>query len=217
MQDQASLTAKMKFVADCEKGWEMINVKTALAMAREDFARGLPSVMALKAGVLMNNAGRLVVPFFGREYVLPVQKGEEIPAVTEILLLHYLTRASGELPGGEKISFKELPDGFIYNTPFSHRVIRPLVAAFGSEPHLLLRAGVRLGGTAVPFGDAAVEVPALPRVPLTFIIWGGDEEFPANGGVLFDATVSGYLSTEDCVVLAQAGVSALRAALKAAE
>ncbi|MDI6632634.1 MAG: DUF3786 domain-containing protein [Thermoanaerobacteraceae bacterium] len=48
-------------------------------------------------------------------------------------------------------------------------------------------------------------------------MWGGDEEFPASGGVLFDATVSGYLSTEDCVVLAQAGVSALRAALKAVE
>jgi hypothetical protein len=121
------------------------------------------------------------------------------------------------LPRGEKISFKELPDGFIYNAPFSQRVIRPLVAAFGSEPQLLLQAGMGLGGTAVPFGDAAVEVPALPRVPLTFIIWGGDEEFPASGGVLFDATVSGYLSTEDCVVLAQAGVSALRAALKAVE
>lgn len=215
MQDQAPLTAKMKFVGGL--GGEKINVETALAMARESFARGLPSVMALKAGVLMDNAGRLTVPFFGREYVLPVREGEGVPAVTEILLLHYLTRASGELPRGEKISFKELPGGFIYNVPFSQRVIRPLVAAFGSKPRLLLQAGIGLGGRAVPFGDAAVEVPALPRVPLTFIIWGGDEEFPASGGVLFDATVSGYLSTEDCVVLAQAGVSALRTALKAAE
>lgn len=189
----------------------MKNLETALLLARESFNRSVLSVVALKAGVIAGTDGRLVVPFYGREYRLPVREEEEIPVPVEILLLHYLTNASGAPPKGEKVSFKELPNGFIYNEPFTNRVIRPLVAAFGQQPQLLHRSGAAIGGKPVLLGDAAVEIPALPRVPLTFIIWAGDEEFAPNGGVLFDATVPAYLSTEDCVILAQIGVGLLRA------
>lgn len=187
----------------------MRNLETALMVARESFHRCVLSVVAPKAGVTADPEGRLVVPFYGREYRLPVRPGEEVPVPVEILLLHYSTRASGVMPIGEKVSFKELPNGFIYNEPFVNRVIRPLVAAFGDQPELLHRSGTAIGGKPVPLGDAAVEVPALPRVPLTFIIWAGDEEFTPNGGVLFDATAPEYLGTEDCVILAQIGVSVL--------
>lgn len=189
----------------------MKNLTTALLIAREGFGRCIPSVIAPKAGVYLDPEGRLVVPFYGREYRMPVRQGEEVPVPVEILLLHYLTSASGVLPSGEKVSFKELPSGFIYNESFTNRVVRPLVAAFAERPHLLRQAGAAAGGRPVLFGDAAVEIPALPRVPLTFIIWAGDEEFAANGSVLFDATAPAYLSTEDCVILAQMGVSVLRA------
>ncbi|MEW6447492.1 MAG: DUF3786 domain-containing protein [Bacillota bacterium] len=189
----------------------MRNLKSALHIARESFERCIPSVIALKAGVVTDPDGRMLVPFYGREYRVPVRQGEEVPVRVEILLLHYLTQASGVMPKGEKISFKELPNGFIYNEPFTKRVTRPLVAAFGKQPELLQRAGVAIGGKPVPIGDASVEINALPRVPLTFIIWAGDEEFAPNGGVLFDATAPAYLSTEDCVVLAEIGVSMLRA------
>lgn len=192
----------------------MVNLEKALHLAREEFRRRVTPAMGVKAGVRSNLEGRLVVPLYGREYALPVRDEEDVVPAIEVLLLHYLTRASGLLPEGEKVSFKELPGGFIYNVPFTNRVIRPLVATFGKEPSLLLKAGERLGGKPVPFGDAAIELLALPRVPVTFIIWGGDAEFPPNGNILFDSTVLGYLSTEDCVVLAQIGVSALRAALK---
>lgn len=192
----------------------MVNLEKALHFARADFSQRLASVVAVKAGVKTDSEGRLVVPLYGREYLLPVRCGEGVAPVVEILLLHYLTRASGALPTGERVSFKELPGGFLYYEAFTHRVLRPLVAVFGEKPQLLLKAGEKLGGRPLSFGDAAVELPALPRVPVTFIVWAGDEEFPPNGSVLFDATVPGYLSTEDCVVLAQMGVSALRAALK---
>ncbi|MCL6559443.1 MAG: DUF3786 domain-containing protein [Firmicutes bacterium] len=191
----------------------MKNLETALLLAREEFSRRIPSVMAQKAGVAAGGDGRLVVPFYGREYVFPVKKGETVPADKEILILHYLVRAPGILPVGEKVSLKELPNGFIYNESFRKRVIRPLVSAFGGRPELLVTAGAKVGGKPVPCGDAAVELLALPRLPLVFMIWNGDDEFPADGNVLFDAAVSAYLSVEDCVVLAQMGVSALREAL----
>jgi hypothetical protein len=41
-------------------------------------------------------------------------------------------------------------------------------------------------------------------VPVTLVLWGGDEEFPARGNILFDDTISGYLSTYDITVLCDA-------------
>jgi hypothetical protein len=189
--------------------YDVVNLTAALALAREEFGRRAPADMARRAGVAADRRGRLVVPFLGREYLLPVPDGDVIPASKEILLLHYLTGASGAPPSGEKVSFKDLPDGFIYNEPFKNRVIRPLVSAFGGRPQQLVKAGTNIGGQPAPFGDAATEIPALPRLPVVFFIWVGDEEFPPDGGVLFDANITSYLAAEDCVMLAQMSVAAL--------
>ncbi|ACX51598.1 conserved hypothetical protein [Ammonifex degensii KC4] len=186
----------------------------ALTLAREEFGRRVRSTMAWKAGVRMDEEGRLVVPFFGRTYRVPPPPGQEIPVVEEILLLHYLTRAAGLLPAGEWVSFKELPNGFIYHVPFNQRVVRPLLKVFGSDPQALLDAGRKLGGEELSLGDAAVALRALPRFPLAYVLWAGDEEFPPQATVLFDTTAPAYFSTEDCVWLAQLGVNYLAAAQK---
>ncbi|HUT97259.1 MAG TPA: DUF3786 domain-containing protein, partial [Dehalococcoidales bacterium] len=52
-------------------------------------------------------------------------------------------------------------------------------------------------------GDVAVTINAFKRVPITFVLWRGDEEFPPDGSILFDATVSDYLSIEDTNVLCE--------------
>ena len=58
-------------------------------------------------------------------------------------------------------------------------------------------------------GDAAIVMDVFPRLPLTYVIWEGDEEMPANGTILFDQTAQYYLPTEDLVVVAAAGASIL--------
>jgi hypothetical protein len=40
-------------------------------------------------------------------------------------------------------------------------------------------------------------------VPLQYVLWEGDEEFPLSVQLLFDASVDHYLSLEDIVVLGQ--------------
>ncbi|GAI34732.1 unnamed protein product, partial [marine sediment metagenome] len=37
----------------------------------------------------------------------------------------------------------------------------------------------------------------------TLVLWRGDEEFPPSGSIMFDATISDYLSAEDITVLCQ--------------
>ena len=40
-------------------------------------------------------------------------------------------------------------------------------------------------------------------VPVTFVLWKGDEELPPEGNILFDSTISEYLSVEDINVLCE--------------
>jgi len=55
-------------------------------------------------------------------------------------------------------------------------------------------------------GDKGAKILALPRVPVVLALWRGDDEFPPEGNVYFDGSVSSYLSTEDIAYLAGATV-----------
>ena len=68
---------------------------------------------------------------------------------------------------------------------------------------LLEKSARALGGEKTDYGDRAVVIPVLPRVPVVLVFWRGDEEFQPEAHILFDSTVSSYLSTEDIAVLSQ--------------
>jgi hypothetical protein len=125
-------------------------------------------------------------------------------------MLHYLNCASGTLPKGRLITYRELPEGVTYAENFRKRAIMPLLAAFGRQPERLPEAAESLfGATRGDIGDASVCINAFPRVPVTLVIWKGDEEFPAGANILFDAGISDYLSPEDITVLCETITRAL--------
>jgi hypothetical protein len=128
---------------------------------------------------------------------------EEVPLKDKILLLHYLTQARGTPLANKPIAYKELPEGTGYFRTFHKRAIKPLVDHFGHQPAKLVKAAKRLGGQKTDYGDVAVTINAFKRVPITLVLWRGDEEFPPDGSILFDATVSDYLSIEDINVLCE--------------
>jgi len=49
------------------------------------------------------------------------------------------------------------------------------------------------------YGDAAVRLYPLPRVPVTMILWLADEEYPPRVDILFDSTCDLQLSLSDIV------------------
>jgi hypothetical protein len=128
---------------------------------------------------------------------------EEVPLKDKILLLHYIIQAKGTPLANKSIAYKELPEGVGYFRTFHKRSIKPLVDHFGSEPNKLLGASKELGGVKADYGDVAVTINAFKRVPITFVLWRGDEEFPPDGSIMFDATVSDYLSIEDINMLCE--------------
>jgi hypothetical protein len=153
----------------------------------------------------------IIIEYLNRSYqvTLPdieislVDSEEEVPLRNKILLLHYLTQAKGTPLANEVIAYKELPEGSNYFPTFYKRAIKPLIDHFGRQPQRLIAAARELGGYKVDYGDAAVTIDAFKQVPITLVLWQGDEEFPPGGNILFDATVSDYLSTEDINVLCE--------------
>ena len=128
---------------------------------------------------------------------------ETVPIRDKVLILHYLTLAKGTPLANKMITFKELSGGAIYFPTFAKRTVRPLVDCFGSEPHRLADVAKKLGGYKVDYGDVAVTINAFPYVAITLVLWQRDEELAPSGSIIFDATISDYLSTEDITVLCE--------------
>ena len=133
----------------------------------------------------------------------------EVSIWSKILLLHYIINSQGSPLTGEWIDFRQVPGGSNYYPAFVNRSQKPLRNFFGDQLDLLDEAARHLGGERADYGDRAVIIPALPRVPIALVFWMGDEEFPPEANILFDSTISAYLSTEDIAVLSQQIVFAM--------
>ena len=129
-------------------------------------------------------------------------KGEEISLTDQVLILHYLNQADGRPVKGEWIAFREIPGAQSYHAAFYKRAMAPLLAGFGQSPELLPKIAGFMNPEQGEGADASVIVRAFPNVPLMLQVWAGDEDFPAEANVLFDKSVSGYMSSEDAAWVA---------------
>ncbi len=191
------------------------NLPLARRMAVEGLLKSDPAERAARGGGRFepgeDGKSRIAVPYLGREVWLSLPggtmetaEGGQLSLREEILILHYLERASGIPPTGKWISFAEIPGGAFYHPVFLQRSKAPLVKFFGEDPQKLLAlASEEVRGESLALGDAGVKIQVLPRVALGMVLWKGDAEFSAEGNVLFDSSVTGYLPVEDIVILAE--------------
>jgi len=69
---------------------------------------------------------------------------------------------------------------------------------FASNPEKLVQVVEVFNGekTDFQFGNLAVKVNVLPRVPITIVMSLADDEFPAEARIYFDETLENYLDSE---------------------
>jgi hypothetical protein len=172
-----------------------------------------PGEMAVKAGgdFQRDSEGeRIVIECFSEPYLIRFPEVEfhapakrTISLVARILILHYLMKADGAPLTGEWAPYKDIPGGMLYASVFARRVTEPLIQEFGDSANRFKEAGLKMGGASVEIGDASFTINAFPRIPLQYVLWQGDEEFPPSLQLLFDSSIDHYLSLEDMVVLGQ--------------
>ncbi len=185
----------------------------ALRQARQEFSRrSLPKILEV-SGARSNNDSELVISYCGELFRVTYPVGEvtrmqlnehscaEIQITDQILILQYLTEASGVTASGKWISFLELPGGPHHYSPFKLEAVDPVVKRFGSKPQEFEAACRGVGGTGISLADKAFSIPVFPRIALAVTLWFADEEFPARGNILFDATACMHLNTAGLYVL----------------
>lgn len=120
-----------------------------------------------------------------------------------ILLFHYFIQAKGTPLATRQITYRDLPGGLVYYPTFVKRTIQPITETFGDRPPLLIKCREVLNATVGIIGDASLEIKAFPRVPVTIILWRGDGELPPGSNLLFDASITEYLESEDVTVVCE--------------
>lgn len=181
------------------------NLEETLKQAAENFSTLDPLEIAEKAGVTFNNIDQsLTVTFINQDYLVyhpdgkvTTEKGETASIYLTIIILHYLATAKGTPLAGQWIAYRHLPGGDIYIDPFQKRAILPFLKTFGDRPAEFQKAAEALGGYRIDLSGISMVIPVLPRVPICFTIWPGDEEMPASANILFDQAAASYLPTED--------------------
>lgn len=177
--------------------------------------------LVARSGATLLAPNKIGLRCVGRDYTVAYPEGAVLDADGQpsevsvaILLLLYLLESTGGPHEGRWISFEQMPGGPGYLASFRGRVVAPILKAFGSEPALLLEAGRELDGEPLDQGDVSVCIPALPRVPVAYLMWKGDEEFAPSVSVVFDASIQGYLDAEVVTALAELTTRRLVAAAK---
>ncbi len=191
-----------------DKTWGLAYQMAVETLAKTDFEQQCRNSGATCETVA--SAKVATIEFLQRTYQITTpdkitmkDSNEEVPLRDKLIIIHHFLRAKGTPLTGTPMAFKELKEGANYFPTYSLRAIKPLVDFFGKKPEMMLELGQKLGGTKAAYGDVAVTIPAFPRVPITLVLWKGDDEFPAEANILFDNTISDYLATEDLIVLCQ--------------
>ncbi|WP_005036689.1 DUF3786 domain-containing protein [Holophaga foetida] len=187
----------------------------AFRLAAEKLALCDATVVSSNSGATFDPAkGAFRVDFFGSVHEIIQATGAvtrldlegEVPVTEKALILHYLIHAKPSHLTGRAISFMEVPGGgSIYCPSFKLRAIDPMVKAFANRLEAFAAAAAQFGGTPETMGDRSYTLKAFPLVPISYVVWAGDDELPASGTILFDASVADFLPVEDIVLAASFG------------
>jgi len=187
--------------------------RQAYQLAIEELA-GLKGIrdQCRKSGSAYAECGQnIFLTYLGKPYsitlpdidIVAEDSSKEVPLRDKLLILHYFLRADGRPLCGRLITFKELPEGFVYFPNFYKRAVKPLLNRFGKKPELLPEETDMMSARPADLGDVSITIDGFPNVPLTIVMWRGDGELEPEASILFDDSISGYLDTEDITVLCQ--------------
>ncbi len=201
--------------------------KKALEIGKEKISKRNPLHLSrLSGGKFVEKADKpdsIQIKFLNRmvniswpALIFSQDSDKELKIKEKILILHCLDNAKKEDLTGELIAYQEIPSARFYLGSFNARAKDPFVAAFGDNPDKLPVVAQELFDAQIAsMGDVSVTIQAFPKVPITLIIWRGDEEFPPNGTILFDSSIKDdLLSTEDIAELVSIIVYSLIAKVK---
>ncbi len=114
----------------------------------------------------------------------------------QILLIRYLVAPYGGPMDERDVSEKDLPGGVTFFQGPHALHVKPVAARFGSDTAGFEALGARFGAEVRDYGDKSLRFYPFPLIPVTYVLWAADEEFPASVSVLFDRSITRWFALD---------------------
>lgn len=159
--------------------------------------------------------GYLTIVHFGRRFGIRTDTGHILPMdddrpVSIYTKLNIYTLIGYAAPGrrlkNEWVTFSELKDAAPFTKAFQQSIVMPLALTFEGKPGAYEKACEALGGIRLPGSGLSYQISAFDCIPMRFLFWDGDEEFPAQANVLFDRSATDFIHVESTVTIAGEGL-----------
>ena len=185
----------------------------------EEQFRNLDAAEAAKRTGAKWDGKEFYVNLLGREfaishpdYAIRATDGGALPPLpTQTFLLRYLLQSKEAPWRGEWKTFREMPWGEMYITPYTGRVLTRAAFTFGTRIGLFRRACEKMGAVAVSHGDAGYLFDLIGGYQMQILVWEGDDEFPPNAQVLYSDNFAEAFAAEDRVVAGDILISTVKA------
>ncbi len=112
---------------------------------------------------------------------------QKLVEFSRLSILYYLVSAKDIPLTGKLVRPDNLKGGQLFSRGTHVLPLNELSEKFGDDIEGFFQKSKTLGAEQLKYGDASVELLPLPRIPVTLILWKGDDEFPARSDLLFDS------------------------------
>ncbi|MGD8387757.1 MAG: DUF3786 domain-containing protein [Desulfobacteraceae bacterium] len=164
------------------------------------------AVLCRNAGALPHPPAGFLLPFL-KEFLLVETRERRIlhqapsewepvrDPLLELMCLVYLLNASPAPVQDRVVGVRELRGARFFSGPHDLDV-QPLLSRFGRDPAGFRTASERMQGEPVDLADVAYRFQAFPKIPIYYLLWEGDDEFPPRLTVLFDRSIDEHMAPD---------------------
>lgn len=161
------------------------------------FAEANPAEMSRRSGEPFDEKNGFTIHYLGGSYQIRWPGFRVIPHEddpvdylsgsnsAQILVLRHLVQGAKTESSGKFLSFREMPNGELYFRQFQGRCLFRFKGKYGSRPEAFAKICEKMGAKKVAYADQCYDFELFDGLFVRFILWAGDEEFPASTQILF--------------------------------
>jgi hypothetical protein len=171
-------------------------------------SRPVESILALPGVTLSTDQNSYQIGFLNSNYRIdPIEENvieispdpdRTLSQAFQILLIRYLLASPLSADGitDEEISESELPGGVTFFQGPHSLPVHLIADRYKNDVDAFLTRGRQLGADIREHGDGSIRLWPFLKIPVTFILWKQDEEFPASVSVLFDRSIGSWFELD---------------------
>ncbi|MDY3919704.1 MAG: DUF3786 domain-containing protein [Candidatus Limivivens sp.] len=163
--------------------------------------------------------GPLPITYYGVLYEWDPQSGrlserehpeKKLSFGTQMNIYNLMAKAGNQpVLSGKWVPLREVKRAYPFAPAFQAGTILPFSRFFDGKAEYLEKAGRKLGFRRIPESEVGFEAMAFSCLPIRFLFWDGDEEFPAQANILFDSNITEFVHEETVVMLGGDGTARL--------